>query len=113
MKISFLIIVGFLFIASCSTSDNTTMLILDHQRIQTFGFDNPGNLYVIKYKNITNKDILNNLIKKYKDKQPVYLKHVNGVSIHLDTNEIKKIIADFLRAGDIEYIERTPVKTLN
>lgn len=113
MKTILLIIVGFLFIASCSSRDNTTILTIDHQKIQTFGFDNPGNLYVIKYKNIKNKDILNNLIKKYKDKKPTYLKHVNGVSIYLDTNEIKKIIVDFLRAGEIEYIERTPVKTLN
>ena len=112
MKKSLSFIIAIIIITGCANISGTTFLKVNNKRIQTFGFDNPGNLYVIKYKNITNKAILNNLLKKYKSNEPMLLKHISGVSINIDNDDLKKVIEDFLQAGEIEYIERTPAKTL-
>lgn len=99
-----------LLIISCSSNRDTTFITANHQKIQTIGFDHSGNLYVIKYKNTPNVEILKKLLEHYKNLQPRYLKHVNSVSITIKNENLKEIITDFLQAGQIEYIERTPVK---
>jgi hypothetical protein len=110
MKKNIIAITILLLFLGCSANRNTTFLTVDHQRIQTIGFENSGNLYVIKYKNEPNLEILQGLLKKYKNLQPKHLKHVNSVSIVIKKDKLKETIKDFLQAGQIEYIERTPAK---
>jgi hypothetical protein len=113
MKKYIFLIIAFGIVISCFTASKSTFLKIDHQKIQTFGFNNPGNLYVIKYKSIKNKNVLKNILNEYKSNRPVLLEHINGVSINIDNVVLKEVIEDFLQAGEIEYIERTPIKTLN
>lgn len=112
MKMNAFVLLTFIIFASCSAKYNSTSLTIGHKEIQTFGFDNPGNMYVIKYKSISDEAILKNLLKKYKTNKPKLLKHINGISMIIEDNDLKKVVEDFLQAGEIEYIERTPLKTL-
>ncbi len=110
MKKSIFIFSILLLFLGCSANRNTTFLTVDHQRIQTIGFENSGNLYVIKYRNEPNLEILQDLLEKHKNLQPKYLKHVNSISLIIRNDKLKETIKEFLQAGQIEYIERTPAK---
>jgi thioredoxin-related protein len=112
-KIKLLILLlSILLITCCFNNTDTTHLKIGNQQILLLGFSNSGNIYVIKFKEIKNRTILNNLLKKYEMFKPRFLKHINSISINVVNNDLKSIITDFLQVGEIEYVERTAAKTL-